>query len=282
MTHHVLALKVPLAQAVEGQLLTSLLAHQLAHNTTADNNRIQHNQQQQQQLAGTSGSPASTSTARSIVTPPRSTQVCNGSSSSSPPQGDMLLLPPVAVRGCFQLLLAVAAPRAADSSFSMPIRQLVAQLGLSSSSSNSPQQITGSQSPQQLGAAGGSSSSSRQLALQVNSQGPVVVARQGDGAWRVAGAAAAAADDDTEGFSNASAVDGQSFASMGCWLQPACLSLAAAGEGAAAGFGSSSSSSSSEAALQVIVCGLPAAAGPAVRVLLVQGAAVAADQVVLL
>jgi hypothetical protein len=76
----------------------------------------------------------------------------------------MMLLPPVAVRGCFQLLLAVAAPRAADSSFRMPIRQLVSQLGLTgSSSSRSPKQI-GISSPSSItaqlsGAAGGISSS---------------------------------------------------------------------------------------------------------------------------
>jgi hypothetical protein len=49
---------------------------------------------------------------------------------------------------------------------------------------------------------------------------------------------------------------------------------------AAAAEASSSSSSSSAAAVQVAVHGLPAAAGPAVRVLVVQGAAVVADQVV--
>jgi hypothetical protein len=258
---------VPLSEAVEGQLLTSLLTQQLANNNAATAANPQQHHDQQQQLAGPS----------SVPTPGPNPQSASHSSSNGG-QGDMMMMPPVAIRGCFQLLLAVAAPRAADSSFSMSIRQLVSQLGLTGNK-RSPKQIgVGSSSGSSMAgicdggdATGGSSSSNVQLALQVNSQGPVVVARQGDGAWKVAGTAAAGA---TAGNAGAAADSDQFVASMGCWMQPPCIKLAASAAAAA------SSSSSGAATAQVAVHGLPAAAAPAVRVLLVQGAAVVADQVV--
>lgn len=201
---------------------------------------------------------------------------------ASDPCGRPLMLRPVAMRGCLHMLLPVclapsgpsAAAAAGDAGsscvFDKPGEEPLQQLAASSPDSDTPAHA--------CSAASNSSISSTQLYIQVDQGEPQLVSKRPDGSYDFghssnAGAIGSASFNGTGSTAAPAHIDSSSAAgSIGCWLEPSCVlqpSSAAPASGA---------SSSTAGRVSVAVKGLPAAAGSLVRVLLVQGSSVVADQ----
>lgn len=203
------------------------------------------------------------------------TTLAPGAGGLPPPKGPgfhagPMMLRPVAMRGCLHMLLPVCLAQT-SCVFDRPITEILQQL--SSTIAHEDQDTSAAQR-------------STQLYIQVDQGEPQLVVKQPDGAWALgddskADTAAAASPSisthpATDGSSAPNSKEGSS-SGIGCWLVPPVLLLRPASGRTSAG-PLSPPTSSSTGRHTVKIRGLPASAGTLVRVLLVQGASVVADQ----
>lgn len=200
-----------------------------------------------------------------------------------------LITPPVVIRGSLHIIISLAIPAAAaaagDGGSRIDLRDLISHLP-AGSRLQSVDQITSH--VDHTGKISGSGSSydhnhnhqdgddhssmrsdhpgsCMKLFVQLNDHHPIMITRLKGGVW------------ETSSHQEAAAAGGVTYGSSSdaCWLEPPCVLLPGADAVIAAHVESSSSSCSA-----VLVHGIPAAAGPAVRVVILQGSKVAMDEVV--
>lgn len=194
------------------------------------------------------------------------------SSAASQATAVMLMNSPMVLRGCFHILLTLAAPAAAGL-LKTPLRELISQLPAGSTEPMGTQQSAAAPAAVDDGVGGGFTSDPV-LMVQKSQQEPVMVVRQLGGAWGIKEHSTDAATATQKyGRHSLTSADSNSCADYACWAQPPCIVLPRSDELLA---GAPSSSS----AIEVSVHGIPAAAGPVVRAVLVQGPKVLMDKAV--
>lgn len=208
----------------------------------------------------------------------------NITSPSRPASGHpgRLMLRPVAMPGCLHMLLPVClapdGPLAADTAAAAAVGRRPRGCVFDEPHTEFLQQLSaGGRAYSEKYTARGAAQHSIQLYLQIDEGEPQLVVKKAEGTWSLGDSVAdiSASSSNTAGSRPSTAFDSKGC-SKGCWLEPSCVLLHQAGNA----FPSPSSpgaAGSSDRPL-VLVKGLPAAAGTLVRVLLVQGAAVVADQ----
>lgn len=211
------------------------------------------------------------------------TAAAQAAATAAPAPSVLLMNSPLVVRGCFHILLSIAAPAAAQDLFQMPLNKLISQLPAGSRVQAMSQQ--GTCEAAACGGGGGDSDGSVDsvLLVQINQQEPVMVMKQLAGSWKIRDnasattAAGAAPANSSYGSSAVTADGGSSSDGQACWLQSPCLMLpgSTAPLSAVEGY-----SSSSRSGVEVVMQGIPAAAGRAVRAVLVQGPKILTDMVV--
>lgn len=190
----------------------------------------------------------------------------------------LLLLPPVAVNGCFHLLLRLALPAGADA-VQAPLAALLAQLRLPVSAGAKHSQHEGGASSSSSSTSGGMCGGVPAVfALQLDGQQPLLVERQHDGTLRLLLAEQRSAAAFAAGVAARTATDAGGIRS--CWLPATPAVHASAACRGAAMARALPAAGATDGAGELLLRGVPAAAGLVVRVLLLQAGQVVQDLLV--